>query len=372
VQAARFAASNDTYLEKSMKEALSRGGIGIASTLTGGIGSCVLLWIGGQQVARGELTYGDLALFLSVMAMVLRPTIYLGWVLSLFQRGLASLERLGDLLHAPLAIAQPETPSATGPVKGALEVEDLSYRYPTIRGAQRRLALDGVSFSVEPGKVLGLTGRIGSGKSTALRAFPRFADVPPGTVKVDGTSVEAWDLEALRRGIGYVPQDGAVFSMSLEANVAFGRPDASREQVLDALKVAELDKDLDQLEDGLETVVGERGVTLSGGQRQRLAIARAVLIEPKVLLLDDALSMVDAETAVAVLDNLERVLPDATLVVSAHRTATLLGCDELLVLEAGKVVERGGPQRLLEDEGSLFFRMHERQRLQAEILEGAE
>ncbi len=370
VQSRRFAGSNDAYLDQSMKEAMARGGIGIAATLTGGIGTGLLLWLGGARVARGELTYGDLALFLSVMAMVLRPTIYLGWVLSLFQRGMASVERLDEVFEAPIAVAAPDEPVARGPVQGALEVRGLSFRYPVPRAAdaERRLALEGIDLRVPAGKALGLTGRIGSGKSTLLRAIPRFVDVPPGTVLVDGVPVERWDLAALRRAIGYVPQDGAVFSLTLEANAAFGEPGAHRAAVLEALRVAQLDKDLDQLEDGVETLIGERGVTLSGGQRQRLAIARAVLVRPKILLLDDALSMVDAETAVAVLGNLCEALPETTLVVAAHRTATLLGCHEVLVLEQGRVLERGAPQDLLAA-GGAFAAMHERQRLQSEIAE---
>jgi ABC-type multidrug transport system fused ATPase/permease subunit len=159
--------------------------------------------------------------------------------------------------------------------------------------------------------------------------------------------------------------------MSLGANVAFGKPDADAAEILKAAEFAELSKDLDQLEAGLETMVGERGVTLSGGQRQRLAIARAVMNKPKVLLLDDALSMVDAETAVAVLKNLRRELADTTTIVSAHRTATLLGCTEILVLDQGRIVERGSPQELLGREDSLFAGMHERQRLRSEILESS-
>lgn len=363
LQATRFGAGNDTYLEKSMREAVARGGIGIASALVGGIGTALLLWIGGQAVARGELSYGDLALFLGVLALILRPTVYLGWVLSLAQRGLASLDRLDELLDAPVKIVTP-TDAHPGPLRGEVELRGLSFRYPTAReGEERRLALDDVSLRVAPGGVLGLVGRIGSGKSTVLRAVPRFLDAPAGSVLVDGVPLERWDLGALRGGIGYVPQDGAVFSLSLGANVAFGKPDASPDEIAEAARVACLDRDLDQLADGLETLVGERGVTLSGGQRQRLAIARAVLIRPRVLLLDDALSMVDAETAVAILKNLRAALGDTTVLVAAHRTATLLGTDEVLVLAQGRVVERGAPQALLEQADSQFHAMHERQRL---------
>lgn len=370
-QAGRFAESNDRYLERSMKEAMAQGGIGVAATLTGGFGTCVLLFVGGGRVARGELTYGDLALFLAVLAMVLRPTIYLGWVLSLAQRGLASLDRIEEMFDAPLEVEPPLEAEASGPVEGAIDVAGLSFRYPLqLPGeAERRLAVEDVSLSVPAGGTLGLVGRIGSGKSTVLRAIPRFIATAPGAVKVDGVPVESWDLTDLRGGIGYVPQDGMVFSMSLGQNVAFGKPGASAEEVLDAVRLAALEKDLDQLEDGLETLVGERGVTLSGGQRQRLAIARALLIRPQILLLDDALSMVDAETAVDVLKNLRQALPGVTLLIAAHRTATLLGCDELLVLERGRVVERGSPQELLGREGSAFGGMHERQRLQTEIEE---
>jgi ATP-binding cassette subfamily B multidrug efflux pump len=372
VRTSGFEEANDRYLERSMKEALVRGGIGIVAVFAAGFGTAVILYVGGRQVTAGVLTYGDLALFISLNAMVLRPTIFLGWVLSLAQRGLAALDRLDELLHAPLAVVSPDAAQAKGPLEGALEAKDIVYRYPQAEGeSERRLALDGVSFRVSVGGVLGLTGRIGSGKSTLLRAIPRFVDTPQGSVLVDGVPVEDWDLPTLRGGIGYVPQDGMVFSLTLGENVAFGRPDADADEVRAATKAAELEKDLDQLEEGLETVIGERGVTLSGGQRQRLAIARAVLIRPRVLLLDDALSMVDAETAVAVLQNLREALPHTTVVVAAHRTATLLGADEVLVMERGKVIERGAPSALLEREDAQFRKMHERQRLQSEI-EGGE
>jgi len=366
-QAAGFQGSNDTYLRKSMKEAVSRGAIGVAATLTGGVATCITLWAGGIRVARGDLTYGDLVLFLTVMVLVVRPTVYLGWVLSLAQRGLASLDRVEELLEAPLTIQTPAGARGRAPVRGEVEARGLTYRYPSQVEGERRLALEDVSFRVPAGAVLGLAGRIGSGKSTILRAAPRFLELEPGALLVDGVPVEEWDVAELRGAIGYVPQDGYVFSMTLGENVAYGRPDAGRDEVLRACAIAELEKDLDQLDGGLEAVVGERGVTLSGGQRQRLAIARAVLVAPRILLLDDALSMVDAETAVAVLANLRAALPETTVVVAAHRTATLLPTDEVLILEAGRVVERGRPGELLERAGSRFRAMHERQRLEQDL-----
>lgn len=366
-QARLFHETNAVYLSKSMKEATVRGGVGVASALTGGISTAIILWFGGQRVARGDLTLGDLALFLTLMAMILRPTIFLGWVLSLLQRGVASLDRLDELLDHEVAIASPPQPLKAGAVAGQLTAEGLTYRYPSQLESQRRLALDDVSFVVAAGGVLGLTGKIGSGKSTVLRALPRLIEATAGRVCVDGAPVTEWDLHALRQGMGYVPQDGYVFSMTLRENIKFGRPDASDDDVLEALEIAGLAQDLDQFEAGLDTEIGERGVTLSGGQRQRLAIARAVIVKPKVLLLDDALSMVDAETAVQILNQLRARLAGTTLVIAAHRTATLLGCDELLVLEQGRVIERGKPQALLEQAESWFAGMHERQRLTEEL-----
>jgi ATP-binding cassette subfamily B protein len=371
-QARLFAETNAGYLNKRIKEDMVRGGVGVASALTGGISTGIILWFGGQAVARGELTLGDLALFLTLMAMILRPTIFLGWVLSLLQRGLASLDRIDALLDEPLGIASPAQPTKSGPLEGRLEAKGLTYRYPSSLETQRRLALEDVSFQVPAGGVLGLVGKIGSGKSTVLRALPRLIEATEGQVAVDGAPVTEWDLFALRHGMGYVPQDGYVFSMTLGENVAFGRPDASEAEILEALEIAGLSQDLDQLDKGLATEIGERGVTLSGGQRQRLAIARAVLIQPKVLLLDDALSMVDAETTVRILEHLRERLADTTLVIAAHRTATLLGCDELLVLEQGVVIERGSPQELLGQDDSWFASMHERQRLTEQLTEELE
>lgn len=367
-RAERFEVANDRFLVERMKEAATAGGIGVTATIAAGFGICVILYFGGQEVAARRLSYGDLALFLTLNAQILRPTIYLGWVLSLGQRALAGLDRIDEILAAPPEPPPGDVLSGRGELRGELKVTGLNFRYPTAEeDAERRLALEDVSFELPAGGFLGITGRIGSGKSTLLRTLPRFAEVPLGTVRVDGVPVERWDLADLRRGIGYVPQDGAVFSLSLGENVAYGRPDATDQEIMAAASAAELAKDLDQLEDGLQTMVGERGVTLSGGQRQRLAIARAILIQPKVLLLDDALSMVDSETAVAILAQLRRALPDATLVVSAHRTATLLGADQLLILDRGRVVERGSPQDLLQEPTSRFAKLHERQRLQAEL-----
>lgn len=361
-QAERFAQANDRYLDRSLRESTLRLAVGTLSGLAGAAGTTAILWVGGRRVAEGRMSYGDLALFLTVLALVLRPVVLFGWILGLVQRGLAALDRLDEVSAGEVAAP---TGGRRAPVVGEVELRELTFRFPG--DAQRRPALEEVSLKVPAGKSLGLTGRIGSGKSTLLKAIPGFLEAHAGQVLVDGVAVEQWEPPALRSAIGWVPQDGYVFSMSIAENAALGRPDAPRAELEAATRTAELARDLDQLPDGLDTLVGERGVMLSGGQRQRLAIARALVVKPKVLLLDDALSMIDAATAAAILANLRRELPGTTVLVAAHRTSTLLGCDEIAVLERGRVVERGPPAELLAREGGRFRALHERQRLQADL-----
>ena len=366
-QAERFAQANDRYLDRSLRESTLRLAVGTLSGLAGAAGTTAILWVGGSRVAEGRMSYGDLALFLTVLALVLRPVVLFGWILGLVQRGLAALDRLDEVSAGEL----PVVPAGAhrGPVVGEVELRDLTFRFPGQGpdAAQRRPALEQVSLRVPAGKSLGLTGRIGSGKSTLLKAIPGFLEAHAGQVLVDGVEVERWEPAALRSSIGWVPQDGYVFSMSIAENEALGRPDAPPAELEAAARTAELARDLDQLPEGLDTLVGERGVMLSGGQRQRLAIARALVVKPRVLLLDDALSMIDAATASAILTNLRRELPATTVLVAAHRTSTLLGCDEVAVLDRGRVVERGPPAELLTREGGLFRALHERQRLQADL-----
>lgn len=362
-QAERFARANDRYLDRSLRESTLRLAVGTLSGLAGAASTTAILWVGGSRVAEGRMSHGDLALFLTVLALVLRPVVLFGWILGLVQRGLAALDRLDEVSAGELQVVA--AGAHRGPVVGEVELRDLTFRFPG--DAARRPALEQVSLRVPAGRSLGLTGRIGSGKSTLLEAIPGFLEAHAGQVLVDGVPVEAWDPAALRAGIGWVPQDGYVFSMSIAENEALGRPDAPPAELEAAARTAELARDLDQLPEGLDTLVGERGVMLSGGQRQRLAIARALVVKPRILLLDDALSMVDAATAAAILTNLRRELPATTVLVAAHRTSTLLGCDEVAVLERGRVVERGPPAELLAREGGLFRALHERQRLQADL-----
>jgi ATP-binding cassette, subfamily B, multidrug efflux pump len=370
-QEQRFATANQEVLKHNMAQVLGRGLIQLFIGLATGIASLIVLWIGGRSIALGTLDFADFVAFFGYMGLLVQPTVYLGWVTSSFARGGPALERVQELINATRTITdQPDAHNEE--VRGQVELQSLSYRYPTqdseneLKVGERRPALIDVSVKVGRGRILGLFGRVGSGKSTLLRAIPRLIELDPGTVLIDGIAAEKWSLDRLRTSIGYVPQDGALFSMSLAENIALGRESENPDQLSSVLALSCLDRDLDQFPKGLDTLVGERGVTLSGGQRQRTAIARALYLKPKIMLLDDALSMVDAETASEILKGLGKALKELTVLVAAHRTATLLEADEILVLDQGRVVERGTPKDLL-DSGGIFAQAHERQRLQEQL-----
>lgn len=373
-QEERFIAANQEVLDHNMSQVIGRGLIQLFIGLASGLASLIVLWVGGLAIARGELEFADFVAFFGYMGLLVQPTVYLGWVTSTLARGGPALERVRELIEAPLTLTEVPEPHEEE-MKGAIDVCSLSYRYPSqgadneLKTGERRPALIDVSVSVKAGGVLGLFGRVGSGKSTLLRALPRLLELDPGTVLVDGVPVENWSLDALRKPIGYVPQDGALFSMTLAQNITLDRQGMDKDQLERVLNISRLGQDIDQFPQGLETLVGERGVTLSGGQRQRTAIARALYLNPKIVLFDDALSMIDAETATEILRGLKEALSGLTVVVAAHRAATLLQADEILVLDEGKVVERGSPEELLQT-GGLFAEAHERQRLQEQLEQG--
>lgn len=363
----RFAERNQEVLTENVQQSLHRGWVQFYIGLATGLGSLAVLGYGGTLVTQKQLSFADFVAFFGYMGLLIQPTVYLGWVLSTFARGGPALERVLEITEHPRSLKDPEIAHERA-VEGRIRFKQFSYRYPRARARdqqqQRRAALIDINIELPKGGRLGLFGRVGSGKSTLLKALPRLLETDPKTVFVDDVPLEQWSQEALREGIGYVPQDGYLFSTTLRANIALGREQVSAEEMTQVLQWAALEKDLDQLDQGLETLLGERGVTLSGGQRQRVAIARALMVKPKILLLDDALSMVDAETSSQILTNLQQAADSLTVVVAAHRTATLLDTDEIIVLEQGRIIERGAPQELLERPGSVFAEAHEHQRLQ--------
>ena len=305
-----------------------------------GLAFVAVLGIGGNAVRRGTITLGQFVEFNLYLVRLIWPMIAVGWVANLLQRGAASMSRIETLFAEPplpeIVAADRHLPDSSAPA--GLEIRDLTFAYPAAHGA----ALHKVSLSVRPGERLAVVGGVGSGKSTLLWLVPRLLEPAPGTVLLDGTDVRALPISELRRQVALVPQGSFLFSATLRENIALARPDASDAEVLEAAIAAGLEEDLGRLPGGLETVVGERGVTLSGGQRQRVAIARALLTKPRLLLLDDCLSAVDTRTERVILE----ALPDTTLLFATHRLAAAELCDQICVLEGGSLLEAGTPAEL--------------------------
>ncbi|RMH03796.1 MAG: ABC transporter ATP-binding protein [Planctomycetota bacterium] len=334
------------------------------------LGPLVVLLAGGPRVVAGGISLGDFVAMLLYLQFLAGPTAVLGFVLSSLQRGRAALGRLGELLATEPALADPPAPAPLPPGGGALAVRGLTIELENERGEPRRV-LDGVSFELPAGRSLGVVGATGAGKSVLLRALARQLEIPPGTVFLDGADLTSLRLADARGAIGYVPQEAFLFSASLAENVALGRPEAGEEEIAAAVAAAGLAKDLPQFPEGLATLVGERGLNVSGGQRQRVALARVLLLRPRLLLLDDPFSAVDAETTEEILAALAPLMRGRTTVLVAHRVATVRRCDEILVLDRGRVVERGSHAELLAA-GGRYARLEARQRARAELAAGLE
>jgi len=367
------------YVGWNLKEAMTRAKMVPLVGLSGGIAILGVLGIGTRMVADGSLTLGDLVAFFSYIGMLVFPTVALGWILSLIQRGAAALERLDAVLKAPITISSPPGSRTTSPTPAAIQAQGLTFRYDDSKAAfrsilgpgrevegSRRAALQDVDFEAEAGSFVGLVGKVGSGKSTLLKAIIRLIEVPAGSISLDEIDLTELDLDGLRRRIGYVPQDDFLFSSSLAANIAYGKREASAEEIEEAAQIAGLVSDLARMPDGLDTVVGERGLTLSGGQRQRVALARAILPAPAIMVLDNALSNVDSDTERRILDRLHRSRQQCTLIVASNRISAVRDADRIYVMDMGRVVDVGRHEELIQRPG-LYADMHEQQMLSAEL-----
>lgn len=328
-----------------------------------GLSSVALLWYGGRAVVRGTLTLGEFVAFLGYLSLLTWPTIAVGWVINIFQRGSASMERMLEILRVPPQIGDDTAPEMPESVRGAVDVRALSFRYDR----SPRPVLQDVSFSLPAGETLAIVGRTGSGKSTLVNLIPRLFDPPPGTVFVDGIDVRRWPLGELRRRIGFVPQEAFLFSDTVFANLAFGLPEgAPAETVERAAETAHLAAEIAAFPRRYQTLVGERGITLSGGQKQRAAIARALALEPQILILDDSFSSVDTYTEERVLRNLLEATRGRTTILVSHRISTVKHARQILVLENGRVVERGDHASLMAL-GGVYADLYRKQLLEEEL-----
>ena len=400
----RFSAANREYVRRNRVLIRLQGFFFPSMTLFLGFGSLLVLWAGSREVIQGRITLGEFVAFNSYLVMLSWPMIAFGWVTNMLQRGMASWKRMLDVLDAIPDISDANVTAAgrSVPLAGAIEMRGLTFTYP---GSDRPV-LDGVSLRIEPGQTVAFVGATGSGKSTLITLLPRMHEPPPGTVFLDGVDVREIPLERLRGAIGFVPQEPFLFSDQIAENIAFGvrpqpQPDIDahrpptntvkhgpqtntdthgprmntdvhgldpdlRRRIEDAAAVARLDKDIESFPKGYQTAVGERGITLSGGQKQRTALARALMVDPRVLILDDALSAVDTYTEEEILGQLRGVMRQRTSIIVAHRVSTVRDADQIFVLDHGRIVERGHHDALVA-RGGLYAALYRKQLLEEEL-----
>ncbi len=331
-----------------------------------GLSTVITVYFGGKQVANGTITTGNIAEFIIYVNMLTWPVTALGWISSIIQQASASQKRINEFLSIEPAIKTP--PRAKGPEKitGSIAFENVSFTYPDT-GVK---ALKNISFSLNPGEKLAIIGKTGSGKTTIGELLIRLYDVSEGSIKVDGTDVREHRLSTLRTGIGYVPQDVFLFSDTIANNVRFGKSGATQSEVERFTSYAAIHRELAELPEGYDTMVGERGVTLSGGQKQRMSIARALIKEPDVVVLDDCLSAVDTNTEKVILSYLRDNLSDKTAIIITHRIYSFLNFDKIIVLDDGEIVEQGTHEELLAGKG-YYLEQYEKQTME-EALDGKE
>ena len=344
-----FSEVNDDYRSASMGLVAIFGFFFPLISFLSGLTTLILLAVGGNGVLANRMSAGDIVAMLSYLQMLVWPMLGAGFTVNMFQRGAASLKRVNEVLDAVPDIVS--LPGATKDApEGRLELRSLTFAYP----GTEKPSLEEVSLEVSRGQTLGILGRVGAGKSTLLRLLPRLMDPPEGTVFVGGRDVRDYDLPVLRRAFGFVPQDSFLFSDSIAANIRYGAPGLSEEGFRRVASVSTIDRDVADFPDGWETIVGEKGLTLSGGQKQRIAISRALALDPEILVMDDSLSAVDAETEDRILQALIEERRGRTNIIVSHRVSTLRHADVILVLDKGRVTQRGSHEELLAD-GSGFY-----------------
>ena len=341
----RFAASNRDLLEISLRVNRMFAYAMPLIFLIANLGTLAVVWGGAYQALANQLSIGELVAFQSYLMMVMFPMLMLGMIIVAVSQAGASAERIFEILDTEVEVKDKAGATELPPIRGRVAFEEVTFCY----FCDRRPVLEEVSFAAEPGQTVALLGATGSGKSTIINLIPRFYDVTTGRVMVDGYDIREVTLESLRQQIGIVLQETVLFGGTIRENIAYGWPDASEEEIIAAARAAEAHDFISEFADGYETAVGERGVTLSGGQKQRITIARALLIDPRILFLDDSTSSVDFETEYRIQQALERLRGGRTTFVIAQRISTVLNADQILVLDKGRVVTRGQHEELLRD-----------------------
>lgn len=355
----RFADESEDYRSQSMALAKVQAVFFPSMLLLIGLSNVITMYIGGVEVMKGNITPGNIAEFIVYLNMLAFPVISLGWVTSLIQRAAASQKRINEFLHQEPEITSPSR--ATHQVQGKLEFNNVTFNYPDTGIT----ALKEVSFTVKAGEMLAIIGRTGSGKSTIANLIMRMYDVSEGSITVDDERIDTLNLNNYRSQLGFVPQEVFLFSDKISHNIAFSADVLDMPAVEQAARDAAVYSNIMELEQGFDTLIGERGVTLSGGQKQRVSIARAIVKQPQILIFDDCLSAVDTRTEEEILSNLGRVMQGKTSIIISHRLSTIKNADQILVLDEGRIIERGTHAELMDFKGA-YFELYEKQLLEEE------
>ncbi len=355
----KFADTNDDYQAANMSLVKIFGIFFPLISFLSGLTTLILLFVGGGRVIEGKMTPGELTALFSYLQMLIWPMLGAGFMVNMIQRGAVSLARVNEIFNTHPSIVSPEHPlESEAQPKNAIEIKDLTFSYDGIHQVLEHITLD-----IKPGSMVGILGRTGSGKSTLLKTLMRLVDPPEGTVTIKGIDVKLWDLQTLRNHFGMTPQDTYLFSDSIKNNIAYGVDHASLDLVKKAASLSSIDKDLEGFTHGWDTVIGERGLTLSGGQKQRVAISRSLAREPEILILDDSMSAVDAETEKRILGQLLKERKGKTTILVSHRVSTLRHADSIMILEKGQVTEWGTPAQLIKS-GGFYAQMAQLQKLE--------
>jgi len=359
----RFHALSWDYLKKNLVLARVQSIMWPLMFLLVGLSLIITMYMGGVRVIDGRLTVGQLTAFFAYLTMLIWPMIAFGWVINILQQGAASMGRLMKIMDTPPAIRDTEqTDHALTTIRGEIEFRDVTF----VHEGASRASLEKISVRIPAGSTTAIVGYTGAGKSTFANLIPRLYDVTEGSVLIDGVDVRRIPLEVLRRHIGYVPQETFLFSETIAENIRYGVDGADDARVREAAEISQIGRDVGDFPKGFETVVGERGITLSGGQKQRTSIARAVMRDPEILILDDALSAVDTYTEEEILKHLRRVMKGRTSILISHRISTVKEADQIIVLDGGGIRERGTHDELVAVNG-IYAELYRKQQLEEEL-----